>query len=269
MIRRRPYAPRLSLARHLGLYEAFHRDPVNRALHHVSLPLVVLSALMLAAYSGVGSALVLGAALVLAAADPLGAAIAALAGLGLVLVADELVAILPGWSGPAVAVAVHAAAWFVPVVLGHLRREPLLETGAGLEDSNLYFRRRHYLACGLGVPVDACDRLVQAGIAPLSSIHAGLVAVGLRAALHADVVAERDAVLRSLAAGRPPFEPHPAVALARRVPAPSQPDPGGFPVGTASISETCAAHGGRRTDLEEQPMKTKTKVRAGQGFWGD
>lgn len=193
-------SPRFTLAEHLGLYAAFHRDRRNRVVHAVCTPLILWSGEVLWAQLAlaVPLALVLGAAL--ATIDLVGALV-----IGALLVPPAVLLEAQGGALVWPALGVHLAAWWAQTWVGHLRYEPAVKTPHGAQDSNLYFRAGWFHARGLGGT--ALDGLVQFCIAPLAALYDGWFALGRGHGLEAQMLAVRARVLERIAAGLVPLTP--------------------------------------------------------------
>lgn len=184
--------PRLSLVQHLAMYTAFHQAPRNRALHAAGVPLVLFTALVLFAYVGsLGTVLSALTFVLFMRLDVGGAAV--LSGLCLTgsLVASALVNLVPAPVLIPLTLIFHGLAWYLLVVVGHLRHEPMIETPRGPVDSNEYFRRGLFLAKNTGVQVSFFDKLIQFSISPLAATHELFEVLGLRGEIGAQVAAVR------------------------------------------------------------------------------
>ena len=206
--------PSLGIVRHLALYTTFHRSRANRIVHAVAVPLILFTGLCWLAQLGspvspllnVGTLIALTMCAVLATVDAFGAAcllgplMVACAGAGLMVRHVSPVTILPA------SAIVHLLAWYVTVVIAHGELEPQLDVGTQhREDSNLYFRRRYFLAHHLGTRVGPLDALVQFSIAPLAVVQDALVLVGLRHSLERAIAGERARVPDRIAARTSPL----------------------------------------------------------------
>jgi uncharacterized membrane protein YGL010W len=193
----------------MALYCVFHRDRVNRAIHGVTMPIIMLSGLMLVAPLGIGVIL----------PGPIGALLPLNLGLAIVVVLvgafaplDPIAALaLGGWMFPsllianaiaarlslpallAVNAALQGVAWFLAVHVGHERCEPNLlsaeqegETPSAVS-SNLYFERGYFLLRNIGRPVDGLESFQQFAISPFVATLDVLFACGYRPDLRADV----------------------------------------------------------------------------------
>ena len=208
--------PHLNVVRHLALYTSFHRGLGNKLIHGLATPLVFFSALCLLAWVGapasnsllhLGTPLAVVLFLLLATIDLWGALCVFALLLVACAVAGLAVASLPAVVLVPAAVALQLFAWWVAVVMGHERFEPLLQVGAQREDSNLYFRRRYYLAQNLGTAARPIDVVIQFSIAPLAVVQDALVFLGLRHRLERAVLAEQAQIVERLAEGRSPLAP--------------------------------------------------------------
>jgi hypothetical protein len=126
---------------------------------------------------------------------------------------------LVAWPVQAViaALAVHLSAWYIGVKLGHETLEPHVQLGAGQhEDSNVYFRRRYFVACNLGRRAGWLDGAVQFAIAPLLLAFEAVWQVGWRYDVEQKMSIHRRRILERLATGQPPFAP--AAQTLSRVP---------------------------------------------------
>ncbi len=211
--------PRLDVVRHLAVYTSFHRAPVNKIAHGIFVPVIFVSMMCLLAYLRIPSAHPLSSLFhlatvlsfllwtVLATVDLLGSLVLAAWLLGACVLAGAIVAHVPWWIVVPAAASVHALSWYATVLVGHTRFEQKLVVGGAVEDSNLYFRRRYYLARGLGRAVGPADVLVQLSIAPLSVVQDLLVLAGLRRELEGEIERERERVLDRLRQASPPLAP--------------------------------------------------------------
>jgi uncharacterized membrane protein YGL010W len=197
---------RLGLEEQIALYSVFHRSPVNRALHNVTMPLIIISGLMILAPLGVP---VPGA---------LGGLIPLNAGLLIVVVSVGAFALLDGvttlafagWALPslllanfvasrldlvtlmALGFAVQGVAWFLAVRIGHERFEPtLLWTEDGESpvpvSSNLYFRRGFFFLRNVGRSVSVVESFQQWAISPFAATLDLLFSLGYRPDLRARI----------------------------------------------------------------------------------
>jgi Protein of unknown function (DUF962) len=172
--------PLLTLAQHLAIYTAFHQSPRNRALHALGVPLVLLSGLVLLAYApGVGVVVSVALFGVFARLDLRRAMVLGLLGLMGAGLAAWVVDRLPSLAVVPCALVLHASAWFVLTVVGHVHCEPRLLTSRGAVDSNEYFRRRLFLARNLGVEANLADAVVQFCISPMAAMNDWLELFGV------------------------------------------------------------------------------------------
>lgn len=209
--------PRLDVIRHLALYTTFHSSRGNRVAHGVCVPIVLVSGLFLMAYVRLPSAhalsplLHLGTLLTVVMCVAL-ATIDAIGSLCLLafLLPFSAAAGAAAAGGPALlvipaAIAVHLAAWYGTVAVGHQKLEPWLATAEGREDSNLYFRRGYYLGRDIGAPVNGLDAFIQFCIAPLSVAQDALLCAGLRRSLQSAIDDERERVTARIERGEAPL----------------------------------------------------------------
>jgi hypothetical protein len=202
------WIPRLSRAQHLALYSVFHRSAANRLVHGMSLPVVMLTGAVLVCHLHwfLALAIVFGLCALLALIDFAGALLVAawlvpLCGVG-ALIAQEFSA---SWQ-IALVVVLQLVAWWLAVRVGHVRIEPSVLTPGGAEDSNLYFRRRYFVAANLGVPISRADVFVQFAIALLASTRDVLVWCGFDGKFAREVDFLREGILIRLRQGLSPFE---------------------------------------------------------------
>lgn len=206
--------PRLDVVHHLALYRSFHRARTTKILHGMFVPVILLTGMQLLVPTPLVGwrlpvAMSVGMCALLALVDPLGSLL-----LGLFLAAGAIGATtladhFPWWSLVAVAAVVHAAGWWLIVLVAHQRFEPHVRLVGRSEDSNVYFRRGYYTAQNLGTRVGALDRWIQFLIAPLSVVQDGLAAFGLRRGLERRCEAESAVLLERLARGEPPMPNEP------------------------------------------------------------
>jgi uncharacterized membrane protein YGL010W len=199
----------MRLDEQLALYTVFHQGRANRIIHGVTVPLIMLSGLVLLAPLGV----------LLPEAGPLGRLLPLnlglaiiVAGVGAFAFLDLVAALAVGaWLFPAVFVAneiasrvglpmlvavngaIQGVAWFLTVQIGHGRFEPTVVTadragGAPVEvSSNLYFERGYFVLRNVGRPVTWLEAFQQFAIGPLGVTLDVLFAFGYRPQLKADI----------------------------------------------------------------------------------
>lgn len=198
---------RISLARHLGLYNAFHQHAGNKLVHTLASPFVYLSAVVLVqvVLPGVLIPFVVVALALLALADwrstlVYGVGVAAAVATAIVL--SHVVPALPLALG---ALAVQGLAWASLIFIGHGAYEPPIVVDGTPVSTGLYFHRGYNRARDLGVEPNAFDVFLQFSIAPLAHTNDLLFSLGIAKPLEAKMVVERTKVLERLAAGKPPF----------------------------------------------------------------
>jgi uncharacterized membrane protein YGL010W len=210
-------APRLDVVRHLGVYTAFHRSPGNKLAHGIFVPVIHFSMMCIQGYLRLpspyplsslahpGTVISLAVVAVLVTIDAVGSLVIAVWLLSMTALAGSIAARVPCQVLVPIGALVHLLAWYGTVIVGHGRIEPKVVVSGRLEDSNLYFRRRYYLARGLGRDVAWLDVLVQFSVAPLSVVQDCLALVGLRHELEEEIGRERADVLARLAHGAAPL----------------------------------------------------------------
>ena len=199
----------MRLDEQLALYTVFHQGRANRIIHGVTVPLIMLSGLVLLAPLGV----------LLPEAGPLGGLLPLNVGLAIIVAGvgafaflDLAAALVVGaWLFPAVflanaiasrvslpmLVAINAAvqgvAWFLTVRIGHGHFEPTVATadragGTPAEvSSNLYFERGYFVLRNVGRSVTWLEAFQQFAIGPLGVTLDVLFALGYRPELKADI----------------------------------------------------------------------------------
>src|ERR1700722_14222637 len=211
----------MRLEEQVALYSVFHRDPVNRAIHALTMPLIILSGLMLLAPlripgSGPGGWLPinLGAGIIVAAfvaflfLDETVAIAHRACAFPLVFVAK---AVAPRFGFPALLAlngAVQAISWFLAVQIGHERFEPSLLAGKTESNqpihvsSNVYFDRGYFLLRNVGRRVSALASFQQFAISPFAATLDVLFLFGYRPKLQARIRTLVGAYLARLATGK-------------------------------------------------------------------
>lgn len=202
---------RIPLARHLGLYDAFHQHGGNKLVHTLASPFVYLSALTLVQVllPAVLVPFVVVSLALLALADwratlVYGLGIGAACAVAVVL--SQLVPAVPLVLG---ALAVQGLSWACLIFIGHGVYEPPVVVDGAPVSTGVYFHRGYNRARDLGVAPNAFDVFVQFSIAPLAHTNDLLFSLGLRKDLRDAMVVERTQVLARLAAGLTPFEVEP------------------------------------------------------------
>lgn len=198
---------RISLVRHLGLYNAFHQHQGNQLVHTVASPFVYLSALVLlqVLVPVLMLPFVVASLFLLGLADWRSTVV-----YGLGVAAACVVAIVLSHMVPAVplllgALAVQGLAWAALIFIGHgVYEAPVIVDGQPVS-TGVYFHRGYNRARGLGVQPNAFDVFLQFSIAPLVHTNDMLFALGMRKDLQQAMKAERALVLERLAAGRAPL----------------------------------------------------------------
>jgi uncharacterized membrane protein YGL010W len=205
--------PRLSSAQHLGLYAAFHRSRSNRLLHAACLPficwtgLVVLWWLPLPRLGSVSlvTAVPLVTVVALSLIDGRGACWLAAWLLPLVGGAAATAERLAVWPACPLVLALHVAAWALAVDFGHTKLEPALCIDGVAQDSNVYFRRRYFVARHVGCATNSTDAFIQFSVSLLGSTHDLLALLRRSNPLSGAVEHEAARIRERLARGLPPF----------------------------------------------------------------
>lgn len=198
---------RISLVRHLGLYNAFHQHHGNQLVHTLASPFVYLSALVLlqVLVPAVLMPFVVTSLALMALADwratfvyGLGVVAACAAALAL----SHVIPALPLVLG---ALVVQGLAWAALIFIGHgVYEAPVIVDGKPVS-TGVYFHRGYNRARGLGVQPNAFDVFLQFSIAPLAHTNDLLFALGLRKDLRDAMIAERTSVLERLRDGLAPL----------------------------------------------------------------
>ncbi len=222
----------VTLEEQLALYSIFHRNPVNRRLHNITLPIILFTGAILFALVRLPSPTILGGALApnlgivfllvvipsLVLLDVATTALFTLAMVPIHVVANVMVATLPPLPLCAGTLAVHALAWFVAVQIGHQHCEPTImaadspESPAFEANSNLYFRRGYFLLRNVGREPSLLEALHQFGIAPIATLMDVLCFFGYRSELRARVAVLADACMDRIARGEMVFASPPSRA---------------------------------------------------------
>jgi uncharacterized membrane protein YGL010W len=205
----------------VGLYNAFHRRPINRRIHGICVPIIMASGAMLAAavplpFSDARHGLLaFNAALVIVALNcavyfslEIVAALAytALAVPTLILVnfAAQHVSIP---TNLAINAAVQAVAWYVTVRIGHERHEHdiVVREGSALREasSNIYFDRGYFLLRNVGRRASFVESFQQFAIGPFAMTLDLLFALGYAPDLQRRIASFTDSVLQRLEHGEP------------------------------------------------------------------
>lgn len=198
---------RISLVRHLGLYNAFHQHRGNQVVHTLASPFVYLSALVLvqvllpwALMPFVVTSLCLLALADWRATFVYGLGVAAACAVAITL--SHVVTAVPLVLG---ALLMQGLAWAALIFIGHgVYEAPVIVDGQPVS-TGVYFHRGYNRARGLGVEPNAFDVFLQFSIAPLAHTNDLLFALGLRRDLREAMKAERASVLERLRDGRPPL----------------------------------------------------------------
>ena len=198
---------RISLVRHLGLYNAFHQHHGNQLVHTLASPFVYLSALVLVQVllPAVTLPFVVTSLGLLALADWRSTLV-----YGFGIAAACVAAITLSHAVPAIplllgALLVQGLAWAALIFIGHgVYEAPVIVDGQPVS-TGVYFHRGYNRARGLGVQPNAFDVFLQFSIAPLAHTNDMLFALGMRKDLQAAMTAERTKVLERLADGRAPL----------------------------------------------------------------
>lgn len=242
-----PSRRRLGTEEQVALYSVFHRNPVNRAIHGATMPVIMVSgfsvlAAMAVARGGAGTLLNLGLLVLVVM-------IGAFAALDVVTAIGFVAWGAPAWWFGTLLVAklslpallslnavVQGAAWYLAVQLGHERFEEWLPvpkndgTTRALVSSNVYFERRYFLLWNVGFEVSLLESFQQLAISPFAATLDVLFALGYRPSLRARVDSLARVYVARLAQG--------AAILAgveARVPGPATLDPSLVEVGAASV----------------------------------
>ncbi|MDP1922503.1 MAG: hypothetical protein Q8L14_40050 [Myxococcales bacterium] len=198
---------RISLVRHLGLYNAFHQHRGNQLVHTLASPFVYLSALVLlqVLLPAVLIPFVVTSLVLLSLADWRATLVYGLGVIAACVVAIALshaVAAMPLLLG---ALLVQTLAWTALIFLGHgVYERPVIVDGRPVS-TGVYFHRGYNRARNLGVAPNAFDVFLQFSIAPLAHTNDLLFSLGLRKDLHEAMTAERTSVLERLRVGCPPL----------------------------------------------------------------
>ena len=191
---------RLGVQEQIALYSVFHKDPVNRAIHSVTMPLIILSGLMLLAPFGppipgmFGGQVTLNLGLVIFAATALSffllerlSALVMIGWLaGLVVVAEALAPRMSLAALVALNAAVQWISWYLAVHVGHERFEPSLLAADVRGDepaavsSNLYFRRGYFVLRNVGRKVTPLEAFQQFAVSPYAATLDLLFVFGYR-----------------------------------------------------------------------------------------
>ncbi len=214
----RPFVSRMTLSSQLALYRVFHGSAACRAVHAVSVPVILFSGCVLLSFAGLDAAgparfwLHAGtlAGLVLIGATAFVDIMGALMLVPIVLsMTAGARAMTDAVAWPAIvvlALASQALGWFATEVVAHRWLEPTLVLPDGPQDSNLYFRRSYMTGANLGTTIRRLDRVVQFCIAPLAVVQDACVLLGARLPLERSIEAETLRIRLRLAAGAAPFE---------------------------------------------------------------
>ncbi len=198
---------RISLVRHLGLYNAFHQHRGNQLVHTLASPFVYLSALVLlqVLVPAVLIPFVVTSLALMALADwratlVYGLGVAAAVGAAIAL--SHAVPALPLLLG---ALLMQTLAWTALIFIGHgVYERPVIVDGRPVS-TGVYFHRGYNRARNLGVQPNAYDVFLQFSIAPLAHTNDLLFSLGLRKDLLEAMTAERASVLERLRDGSTPL----------------------------------------------------------------
>lgn len=221
------FRSRAKLEDHLAIYTAFHRSLGNRILHGLFVPVVLYTGAVImdsvqklvfpnspGLYISSLALIFVGGSISLLSRS--GALILFLALFPAVFFSETLISANPPLVMLLVFSGLHALAWFLLVVVGHEKVEPLIRTDQGREDSNLYFRRHYYLARNWGIETSLGDLLAQFNIAPLAVVQDLMVLFGFGRQRQARIERKQAEILDRIDAGKTPFEE--LVRIRRRVP---------------------------------------------------
>jgi uncharacterized membrane protein YGL010W len=198
---------RISLARHLGLYNAFHQHHGNQVVHTLASPFVYLSALVLlqVLVPAVLMPFVVTSLALMAMADWWATVVYGLGVVAAVVAAIALSHFIPAVPLVLGALVVQGLAWAALIFIGHgVYEAPVIVDGKPVS-TGVYFHRGYNRARNLGVQPNAYDVFLQFSIAPLAHTNDLLFALGLRNDLLEAMKAERTLVLERLSDGRAPM----------------------------------------------------------------
>jgi uncharacterized membrane protein YGL010W len=213
------FGAEVTLVEHLALYGAFHRSPLNRALHATGLPLILYAAFLAvlavqssgapAALASLGTdlALTVGLAALVAylVLDVVVAVATAVWVLGLWWLALLTASLLPSAQALVAAAGLSVVGWVSTVGLGHGRYEATIETDGRRVSSNVYFARGLFVLRDNGRKVGMWAAATQFAISPFHLTLSALFALSYRTDLNAQVGAETRRCLERLQRGQPPL----------------------------------------------------------------
>lgn len=206
---------RISLVRHLALYNAFHQHHGNQVVHLLASPFVYLSALVLlqVAAPALLVPFVTVSLALMALADWRSTAVYGVGVVAACVAAVWLSHVV--WAPWLVlgALAMQGLAWASLIFIGHGVYEPPVVVDGQPMSTGVYFHRGYNRARQLGATPNAFDVFLQFSIAPLAHMNDVLFALGLRTELRDAVLAERALVLERLASGRAPLVDEPVAMV--------------------------------------------------------
>lgn len=199
---------RIPLARHLGLYNAFHQHRGNQLVHTLASPFVYLSALTLVQVllPAVLLPFVVVSLALMALADWKATLVYGLGIAAACVVAVTLSHLVPAVPLVLGALVMQGLAWAALIFIGHGVYEPPVVVDGEPVSTGVYFRRGYNRARDLGAEPNAFDVFLQFSIAPLAHTNDLLFALGLRKDLSAAMTEERAKVLARLRVGLAPLE---------------------------------------------------------------
>lgn len=201
---------RISLARHLGLYTAFHQRGGTQLVHTLASPVIALSAVVLlqVLLPFVLVPVVMASLVLLALADWRATFVCGLAVIAACAVAIALSHAVPAMTLLFGALLVQTLAWTALIFFGTgVAERPVVVDGRAV-GTCVYVDRGYHRARDLGVESNGFDVFLQFAIAPLARTNALLFSLGLRKELLEAMTAERSSVLERLRVGSTPLAAH-------------------------------------------------------------
>jgi uncharacterized membrane protein YGL010W len=212
---------RVGLAEQIALYSVFHRNPVNRAIHALTMPAILLTGVALLTplrFGFGGLTLDLGLAIVLLAVfaearlDWIFALVTAAWTIPLALWSRHLASSMSLLGLLSINGVAQAVGWYLAVKVGHETFEERLlssEGGQGpvLVSSNIYFDRQYFLLRNLGRKASLLESFQQFAISPFAATFDLLLSLGYRPGLRAEIEHLRGAYMARIARGQDVLSP--------------------------------------------------------------